>query len=1217
VGVDESGYSEALSGYRRRLLGYFLAAAALIFFFAAAYYRSYRASLERDTRAMLAAAHQFKLEQIAYWRQDRLSDAASLLDSPFISAWLERLAAAPADKEALEKLAVRLDSFIRHNDYAAAGLYDRSGRPVLLRGNRRQGPGQEAARLIRGQRPGEKPAMTDLSAHGDGLPVFEIVAPAASAGKGLSLLLVGDPELYLYPLLGVWSSAGRTGELVLARMEGGEGIYISKLRKAPGSALRRRLDLDKSGTVTAAALLSKGPAYLRGADYAGHKVVAYAGPVPETGWVLLAKMDEAEAFEGARWVKLLIVLLALVLICLAGLAAYLLAYRHAAGLYLELEAARRDAEKNRLNFDRLAELANDIFLVAGAPEGSLLYANRKACEAYGLSGRELTGRRLEELVAPDKLQELRLRFEALCGGGRDSYESVHRRADGSLFPVEVSAAGVEISGRRYVYLICRDVTGRRRNEAINAARTHLLKYSVSHSLDELLEETINEAEKLTGSSIGFYHFVEPDQQTLSLQNWSRRTKAEFCKAEGKGLHYAVGKAGVWVDCVQTRGPVIHNDYASLPHRKGLPPGHAAVSRELVVPVLRGDKITAILGVGNKPSDYDQEDVKAVSLLADLAWEIAERKRAEEALAENEERFHSIYDSVSDAVLLIDGASCVEANAAAVSMFGCSSREQLLGATLADFSPEKQPDGSDSMQAGGAYAATALREGSARFQWRHRRRSGEAIDAEVSLTVARLRGRKYLLAVIRDITESLRAREKLAAAEKAVRNKLDAVLNPGSDLAALELADLIDAEKVQALMDKFYALTKMGIGIIDMKGRVLVGTGWQEICTKFHRGNPETCKLCVESDLQLSTGVPAGTFKAYKCRNNMWDIVTPIMLGGTQVGNIFLGQFLYEDEVPDKEVFRAQARRHGFEEKAYLAALDAVPRWNRVTVEAAMSFYAAFAETFGHLSYSNIRLARALEERNRAQRALEQTARELREKNLELEDFIYTVSHDLRSPLVNIQGFADMLGHNFEELRAAHSGARAEELLREAIPDGLRFVTSGAVRMNELISSLLKVARLGRQEVSAVRVDMNALLAGLLASMKYQFEEAGADVAAGPLPGCLADKDMAAQLFSNLIDNALKYRSPDRKLALRISGAERDGRAVYRVADNGCGLNSEELSGRIWKLFYRARPEGPVKGEGIGLTVCKRIAERNGGGIKAEAAEGGGTVFTVELPAAGD
>lgn len=182
--------------------------------------------------------------------------------------------------------------------------------------------------------------------------------------------------------------------------------------------------------------------------------------------------------------------------------------------------------------------------------------------------------------------------------------------------------------------LIRDISERKRSERLLLARMHLTEFGQAHTLDEFLQATLAEAEKLTESCIGFCHFLEADQETLTLQMWSQNTLAHLCTAVGKGTHYPISRAGVWVECVRERRPVIHNDYASLPadRRKGLPIGHAPVIRELVVPVMRDDKIVAILGVGNKERDYDQADVALVSELADLAWERVGRKRAEEALA---------------------------------------------------------------------------------------------------------------------------------------------------------------------------------------------------------------------------------------------------------------------------------------------------------------------------------------------------------------------------------------------------------------------------------------------------------------------------------------------------------------------------------------------------------------------------------------------------------
>ncbi len=169
------------------------------------------------------------------------------------------------------------------------------------------------------------------------------------------------------------------------------------------------------------------------------------------------------------------------------------------------------------------------------------------------------------------------------------------------------------------------------SKAFIEIRLSLIEYAITHTLDELLTHSLDEVGALLDSPIGFYHFVEPDQKSLSLQQWSTRTLKEFCRAERKGLHYSIDQAGVWVDCIHQKKAVIHNDYASLPHKKGMPEGHAKVVRELVVPVIRNDKAVAILGVGNKLTDYTLRDLEVVSYLADVTWEIVQQKRADETL----------------------------------------------------------------------------------------------------------------------------------------------------------------------------------------------------------------------------------------------------------------------------------------------------------------------------------------------------------------------------------------------------------------------------------------------------------------------------------------------------------------------------------------------------------------------------------------------------------
>ncbi|HNX87532.1 MAG TPA: PAS domain S-box protein [Paludibacteraceae bacterium] len=306
-------------------------------------------------------------------------------------------------------------------------------------------------------------------------------------------------------------------------------------------------------------------------------------------------------------------------------------------------------------------------------------------------------------------------------------------------------------------------------------------------------------------------------------------------------------------------------------------------------------------------------------------------------------------------------------------------------------------------------------------------------------------------MVHDITERVMYEEALKQSEESVRLKLQSIMSPEGNIEKLELEDIIDTQAIQSLMNNLHVLVNIPVAIIDLKGKVLVGVGWQEICTKFHRVHPETCKNCIESDVQLTRGTPEGEYKLYKCKNNMWDIATPIIIGGEQKGNLFMGQFFFDDEQVDHAYFVAKAKKFGFDEKEYISALEKVPRLSRQKLEYAKSFFREFAHSLSQLSYSNIKLARSISEQDKI-------AKKLNDTNNYLEALINyaNVPIIVWNPQFEIQVFNKSFEHLSGFLSEEVIGTKLDFLFPpESLTDSMEKIISASFEKLESVEILIQ------------------------------------------------------------------------------------------------------------------------------------------------------------------
>ncbi|MGA2385372.1 MAG: PAS domain S-box protein [Candidatus Bathyarchaeia archaeon] len=770
---------------------------------------------------------------------------------------------------------------------------------------------------------------------------------------------------------------------------------------------------------------------------------------------------------------------------------------------------------------------------------------------------------------------------------------------------------------------------------------------------ELYDYFLDNAVSLTGSTIGFFHFVSDDQKSINLTAWNGEA-LKNCVAN-YSTHYPIELAGNWVDCLRLRHPVIYNDFPKSPNQKGFPAGHVLVKRFMSIPVFESGKAKIIFGVGNKIDPYTEDDAIQLQLIANELLKIYKQREAEYSLRESEKKYRSLFENMLDGFvfcqMIVDEQNepvdwvYLEINDAFERITGLK-RETLVGKRVMEATPRIKSANPELFE---IYRRVALTGKEERFEIFYK-----PLSLWLSVSVyCPMKG--YVAAVLEDVTEHKKGDEELWKAKNDWERTFDSV------------PDFI------AIVDNQYRIVRANRAMAQQLG-VTPEQAVGLFCYRCVHGLESAPDFCPHAQTVKDEKEHTAEVHEPRLGGDFLVTTTPLRnANGNMIGSVHVARNITERKKAEEALKENEKRLNRSQEIAHLgsweldlltdkltwsdevyrifglkpqefgatyeAFLQAVHSDDRKAVDDAYSGslregrdsyeieHRVVRESTGEIRIVHEKCVHVRDETGKITRSIgmvqDITERRIMEAKLEaysehLENLVEERTRQLKDSerLAAIGATAGMVGHDIRNpLQAITGDVYLVKTELASLPDSdekknsldsLQEIEKNIDYINKIVTDLQDFAKPLNPCVE--EADLKLIITELLAKNNLP-ENVEVNVKVETeVRKVVSDPDYINRILYNLVTNAVQAMPKGGNLTIHAYKDNKANDVVLTVEDTGVGV-PEKVKDKLFTPMFTTKS----KGQGFGLAVVKRMTEALGGTVTFESRVGVGTTFTIKIP----